>query len=156
MRIYSTSSAAIKRAVAEAESAALGDYLDSAATAGDGFLASDLTRIEVCRALLRLPGLTARQLADGIDNATGDIAFEPISPDVVALALRIKPADLRTLDAIHLASATLLEADIVLVIDSRMAEAATADGLAVLAPGAASPSTAETEPVVRRARRAAR
>ena len=42
---------------------------------------------------------------------------------------------LRSLDAIHLASALLLEADVVLTYDKRLAAACIEGGLAVAAPG---------------------
>jgi hypothetical protein len=53
---------------------------------------------------------------------------------VVSLARRIEPNVLRTLDAIHLATAVLLDVDAVLTYDERLALAARHNGLAVSAP----------------------
>jgi hypothetical protein len=52
----------------------------------------------------------------------------------VSLARRIEPNLLRSLDAIHLATAVLLDADTVLTYDDRLAEAARYNGLTVSAP----------------------
>jgi hypothetical protein len=59
----------------------------------------------------------------------------PMDSQVVALARRLRPPVLRTLDAIHLASALLLDADVVLTYDARLAEACVENGLVVAAPG---------------------
>lgn len=54
-----------------------------------------------------------------------------------AAAAALEPGTLRTLDAIHLATALALgeELDAVVTYDRRMTEAAKATGLAVAAPG---------------------
>lgn len=53
-------------------------------------------------------------------------------------AARLAPAQLKTLDAIHLATAlSLPELDKIVICDRRLAAAAAAHGLRVYAPGAA-------------------
>ena len=56
--------------------------------------------------------------------------------DVRALAATMEPIELRTLDAIHLAAALALSDDLaaVLTYDHRMADAARARGVEVVAP----------------------
>lgn len=55
--------------------------------------------------------------------------------EVVALARRVSPAALRSPDAIHLASALLLDASVVLTYDQHLAAACIDGGLAVVTPG---------------------
>ncbi|MGH3613322.1 MAG: hypothetical protein ACRDRK_12170 [Pseudonocardia sp.] len=56
-------------------------------------------------------------------------------PEVVSLARRVSPDALRSLDAIHLASALLVDADLVSTYDGRLALACEENGLAVAKPG---------------------
>lgn len=60
----------------------------------------------------------------------------PLGSDVVALAGMLDPPALRSLDAVHLASALALEdtLDAFVTYDRRLADAATAAGLHVVAP----------------------
>ena len=59
-----------------------------------------------------------------------------MTDEVRALAATMEPVELRTLDAIHLACALTLADDLagVLTYDHRMADAAQARGVAVIAP----------------------
>ena len=59
-----------------------------------------------------------------------------MTDEVRAVAASIEPVELRTLDAIHLASALSLGDDLaaVLTYDRRMADAAESRGLVVVAP----------------------
>jgi len=54
---------------------------------------------------------------------------------VTALARRVRPDRLRSLDAIHLASALVIDADVVLTYDERLARACADNGLRVATPG---------------------
>ncbi len=135
MRLYLDSSAALKRVVAEPESAGLVARLDKHHTQGDVFVSSSLAWIEVARALRSLRGATLAEVADEVDAALSGVAEHPLVAEVVALARRVNPAVLRSLDAIHLASALLLDADVVLTYDQRLAAACIDGGLAVAAPG---------------------
>jgi len=60
-----------------------------------------------------------------------------VSDEILARASRITPGSLRTLDAIHLATALDLSPppDLFLCYDRRLGEAARAHGLALVAPG---------------------
>jgi predicted nucleic acid-binding protein len=56
---------------------------------------------------------------------------------VLRVAIELASSAVRTLDAIHLASALRIEADELLAYDHRLAAAAAANGLPVVSPGAA-------------------
>ena len=142
MRIYADSSALIKRVVEEAESdalqAALDDHIASDITYDTVVVSSSLAWIEVSRALSSLSdsGANSReQLVDAFEVALSGVAERPITADVVSLARRVAPPVLRTLDAIHLATAILLDVDVVLTYDDRLADACRHNGLAVSTPG---------------------
>jgi predicted nucleic acid-binding protein len=60
-----------------------------------------------------------------------------VDNDIYSAAARLEPRSLRSLDAIHLASALSLGADLgaIVIYDSNMSAAAKGHGLQVLAPG---------------------
>jgi uncharacterized protein len=135
VRVYLDSSAVLKRVLAEAESADLVAALDKHHAEGDVLVSSSLAWIEVARALRSLHRGTLAEVADEVDAALSGVAEHPLVAEVVALARRANPAVLRSLDAIHLASALLLDADMVLTYDQHLASACIEGGLAVAAPG---------------------
>jgi predicted nucleic acid-binding protein len=65
-----------------------------------------------------------------------DIALLPIDDEVLAPASAIEPPELRSLDALHLATALSIRDDLgaFVAYDQRLAEAAERHGLAVLQP----------------------
>ena len=67
-----------------------------------------------------------------------DLVIVALEPDVAAAAATIGPPTLRTLDAIHLASAAALGSDLEALVtyDRRLAEAARGLGMPVASPGA--------------------
>jgi predicted nucleic acid-binding protein len=135
VKVYVDSSALIKRAVVEAESEAVEEALAQHVDAEDALVSSTLAWIEISRALrARLDGEDHDVVTEAIDDALSGIAERPITADVVSLARRIEPNVLRSLDAIHLATAVLLDADTVLTYDDRLSEAARQNGLTVSAP----------------------
>lgn len=135
MRVYLDSSAVLKRVLAEPESADLVATIDKHHLEGDALVSSSLAWIEVARALRSLRHTTLAEVADDADAALSGVAEYPVGAEVVALARRLNPAVLRSLDAIHLASAVLLDAAVVLTYDQRLAAACLEAGLAVVAPG---------------------
>jgi len=138
VRVYVDSSALIKRVVIEAESDALEETLQLHVGNSDALLSSSLAWIEVSRALRgRLEGMHRDGVAAAVEDSLSGVGERPITPDVVSLARRIGPAVLRSLDAIHLATAVLLDADVVLTYDDRLAAAARHNDLTVLSPSAA-------------------
>ena len=152
MRVYVDSSALIKRSVEEPESEFLESALDGYVADDAAMVSSSLAWIEVSRALRTLQDdgrLDDDEMAEAIGVALSGMAQRPIDDDVVALAQRIGPPRLRSLDAIHLATAVLVDADVVLTYDGRLAAACRSHGLTVLGPSkAASALMARRGPAV--------
>ncbi len=127
--LYLDSSALVKLAVAEPESKALRQYLRRHRS----LVTSALARTEVARALLPL-GADAVERGHAVVRRMEVIR---ISDRVLRLAGTLAPAELRSLDAIHLATAKLLEPDLrsVVTYDAKMADAARSMKIHVRAPG---------------------
>lgn len=126
--IYLDSSAIVKLAVAEIESAALRRYLRRRAP----LVVSALARTEVARALLPL-GAAAVQMGHEVLSR---IELIRVSDRILLDAGLLLPAQLRSLDAIHLATMLQLRGSLrrVVTYDSRMAAASTAIGMTTVAP----------------------
>ncbi|MHB1738665.1 MAG: type II toxin-antitoxin system VapC family toxin [Actinomycetes bacterium] len=125
---YLDSSAIVKLVVAEAESTVLRRYLHRRRP----LVSSALARTEVRRALLPLgPRAAAR-----CDEVLARVELVRVSDRVLEAAATLLPTDLRSLDAIHLATAAQLGEDLARVVtyDDRMAAAAHALGWRVVAP----------------------
>jgi hypothetical protein len=137
--VYVDSSAVLKRSVVEAESDAVEEVLGHHIDDGDPLVSSSLAWIEVSRALRsRLDGEDHDVINEAIEDALSGIAERPIAADVVSLARRIGPNVLGSLDAIHLATAILVDADVVITYDDRLAAAARHNDVTVSAPLAVS------------------
>lgn len=133
--IYLDSSALLKLIFEEAESTALADWLGSEPAVGAP-VSSELARIEVLRGCRRADAATvpaARSLLAGLD-------LIPISGNVVEHAAEIEGALLRSLDAIHLASAAGVRPALTTFVtyDHRLADAAVTEGFSVTSPGVSS------------------
>ena len=126
---YVESSAAAKLVLQEAES----DALRSSLREHDHVVCSDLTRLEVARAAWRSDGDVGLAQAR---VALLPIGLIPIDRRVVDAAIGLASATLRSLDAIHVASALSLGADGVTFYsyDARTVEAAHSAGLSVASP----------------------
>jgi predicted nucleic acid-binding protein len=128
--IYLDSSAIVKLVIREAETPALlsflGDHPERASSA--------LARVEVYRAFRRARASDAekRRAADVLAR----IALIRIDDDILQAAAEIEPAQLRSLDAVHLATALLIREEMTALVsyDDRFAAAAKKHGLKVLAP----------------------
>ena len=70
-----------------------------------------------------------------VDRLLSWCTLVDVSPAVLRGARRLASASLRTLDAIHLASALRVEADELVAYDARLLEAALEQGLRVVTPG---------------------
>lgn len=135
MRAYIDSSALIKRAIEEAESDAIESSLSRWSADEVGLFSSTLAWIEVGRGLRsRIDHEDATVLVDLTDAALAGIAECPISDQVASLARRVGPPLLRSLDAIHLATATLIDADVIVAYDARLLAAAQELGFRVASP----------------------
>jgi len=125
---YVDSSAIVKLVVHEAESAALGRHLRQRRF----LVSSALARTEILRALL--PGGEAALVRGRQVLATIDLVR--VNERILNAAGALLPAELRSLDAIHLATARLLGRDVsqVVTYDERMANAAKCLGFKVVTP----------------------
>ena len=128
---YLDTSAVAKLMQPEAETAALRRWLRD-----KRWTLSDLHRTELRRAAGR-SGPRALARADRLLQESDVIR---LTPEIFDGAGRLPPAELRSLDALHLSAARALGPDLagVVAYDERLAEAAGAAGLQVRAPGAAS------------------
>ena len=126
--LYLDSSAFLKLIHAEAETAALRAAVEGVAT-----FSSELMACEAVRAAARISGPTAR----AAERALAGVALVPVSRELLGDAARLEPADLRSFDAIHLATALRSGERLTAVVtyDHRLSAAAERHGLRVLAPG---------------------
>lgn len=134
MRAYLDSSALIKRAILEDESASLVSEIDRLHSEAALLVSTSLAWAEVARALRNRANGTYRDVADDLWQAMLGIAEHPLDAEVMNLARRVEPNRLRSLDGIHLAAAIVLDADVVFTYDDRLAEAVDLNGIAVRAP----------------------
>ncbi len=126
---YADTSALVKLAVAEAESAALVEWI---AREQVTFASSNLARTELIRAVRRSAPAALAQAREVLAR----VLLVHASARIFDEAGRLDPLGVRSLDAVHLATALALGDDLesVVTYDERMAAAATALGLRVVAP----------------------
>ena len=125
---YLDSSAIVKLAIEEPESAALRRYLRRRRP----LVSSTLARAEVSRALLPIGAAAVLRGEDVLSR----LELIRINDRILAAAGSLLPEDLRTLDAIHLATAQQLATDLARLVtyDERMSGAAEGLGWSVVAP----------------------
>lgn len=129
MTVYLETSAAVKRLAREAESEALAEYLDQLDSderpASSMLLETELRRFAFRTGVLQT---MVSNLLDGVDL---------VEPDRLLFteAGLLPGANLRSLDALHVATALRIDASVVVAYDHRLQEAARTVGLAVVAPG---------------------
>jgi predicted nucleic acid-binding protein len=125
---YLDASALIKLAVDEPESDALRVFLRRRRP----LVASALVRTEVARAMIAAGEAAVRRGRDVLTR----LELIRINDRVLNDAGRLQPLELRSLDAIHLATAALLgdELSAFVTYDDRMAEAARSRGWRVVQP----------------------
>jgi predicted nucleic acid-binding protein len=128
---YLDASALVKLATPEAETDALRAELDTY----DVRVTSRLATVEVARALRRR-GAASAGLGDAVAEAFTGLAVVELDEAIAGRAGRIDPPTLRSLDAIHLASALAMRSELgaLVTYDARLADAARAAGLEVIAP----------------------
>lgn len=129
LRSYIDASAVVKLVVREVESDALRSFV-----ASRELVTSDLTRAELLRAVRRVPALAGTD--SHVHSVLDACLVLPVDELVLERAGRLAPATLRTLDAIHLATAVRVRGDIdsIVTYDGRLAEAAEQHGLRVEMP----------------------
>jgi uncharacterized protein len=128
--VYLDSSALVKLVVLEPESSALRDFLRPRALR----ISSALAEVEVPRALRRAGyGVAERRRATQI---LARVALIDLDRGILRSAAALTPADLRSLDAVHLATALSIGDDLagLVTYDQRLSDAAVDADLTVWAP----------------------
>lgn len=125
---YLDASALVKLAILEPESRALGAHVDARLP----ITSSALSYVEVVRAVRRHGADAVRRARAVLEN----VAMIAVGEPLLHVAADLEDPLLRSLDAVHVAAALSLEDDLAELItyDGRMASAARALGLPVVAP----------------------
>ena len=128
--IYLDTSAAAKLSINERETDALETWLDAS---GGTPVSSLITVIELRRAAARRPAEVQRDVRETLAL----LGLLPLTVGVADQAAVVGNASLRSLDAIHLATAMLLGDDLTAFVtyDRQLGRAALDAGLTVVAPG---------------------
>jgi predicted nucleic acid-binding protein len=128
---YADTSAWLKLVHDEPETEAMLDHLAEVQGTGGRFVASHLLVTELSRAARRLEVTSA-----AVNDAIGEVDLVLPTAQTYALAGRLPGPTLRSLDALHLATALETRADAFVTYDARQGAAAVDAGLRVVAPGA--------------------
>jgi predicted nucleic acid-binding protein len=130
--VYLDASAIVKLGTAEPESLALRAWLQN----WSPLLTSRISTVEVARAIGRKEedGVAAGRAA--AREALRSVGLTELDAGIANRAAELRPATLRALDAIHLATALALGDELAAFVtyDGRLADAARAAGLEVIAP----------------------
>jgi predicted nucleic acid-binding protein len=130
--VYLDSSALVKLVVREVETDALRAFV----AAHPDRVTSAVAVTEVRRAIGRLS--RSRRLSDRARLVLDGVALLAVDLDVLERAASLPPPELRTLDAIHIASVLSLGADLLAFVsyDDRQGKAAEKAALPLVQPGA--------------------
>jgi predicted nucleic acid-binding protein len=125
--VYLESSAIVKLVVRESGVAGLDRFLETRPTR----VSSVLSRIEASRALLRRR--SRQEVERDLEGVLPNLDLMPISEAIASRAAVLGPPALRSLDAIHLATALTIgpELEAMVTYDHRLADAAREMGIAV-------------------------
>jgi len=129
--IYADTSALVKLVIDEGESDSLAEHLRESNLQ---LTSSEITEIELLRAVARAdPEMLPEALA-----LLGQTVLLPLTAGIRRRAASLKPVSIRSLDAIHLATALEIQADLSTLVsyDNRMVVAARAAGIETHSPGA--------------------
>jgi predicted nucleic acid-binding protein len=132
---YVDSSAIVKLIWSEAESSALAEFVLSDERSAKTLITSAVSRIEVLRATRRRDGSLLSRAREVLETFS---EFE-ITEGIMETAAMVGSPNLRTLDAIHLATAMENASGMraLITYDTRLAQAARELGLPVASPGMA-------------------
>lgn len=125
---YLDTAAALKLMVEESESSALADRLDSEVP---DLVSCLLLETELRRAAQRREALSQERVSQFLER----VGLYEVPASLFREAGLVTGANLRSLDALHLAAAVRIGVDAVVTYDQRMAQASRALGFAVVAPG---------------------
>lgn len=130
--VYLDASALVKLVVREAESEALFASLQGF----DHRVTSLVGRIELERAVRRRRGSDAIATSGGLDAVLSSTVLIPVDVATAGIAAAVSPLDLRTMDAIHLATMLALQPELecCFCYDHRLATAVGERGIEVRAP----------------------
>ena len=126
--VYVDSSALVKLVAVEAESSALVAHLEGHPVQ----IASSIVIVELVRSLGRRAGVDVARAFAIIDH----LELVDVDRRILDRAAGLAPAELRSLDAIHLATAIEVRGsvDAVVTYDARLGAAARVHGFTVIAP----------------------
>ncbi len=129
--LYLDASAIVKLVLPEAESGALAEAVAST----NAHVSSIIAAVEVPRAVRRVT--EQAEALERSERVIERLDLRALDADVVRAAARLMPRALRSLDAIHLASAMTFAGDLsgFIAYDRRLRDAARESGVPVLAPG---------------------
>lgn len=132
-RVYCDSSVLLKRYLVEADSVEFIRRLSELKRGGDFLLSSRLAIVEVTRGVDRKLPYDAPQedLEEAVAKVLEDVDLVAIDDFTLEVAGAIPGRHLGALDAIHVATALIMRADLVVTRDQRMIEACAEVGLAV-------------------------
>ena len=141
--IYFDTCALVKLVRQDAQSSALGEFID--ARPGARWLVSEVARAELARTVRRINHDDRGRIIDEAtlqtelgyaDRLCGNLDLVPVSTRVLAEAAALQQPFLRTLDAIHVATAATVVHGLSAFVtyDKRLAAAAADAGLPVAAP----------------------
>ena len=130
--LYLDSSALVKLVLPEAETGALLEALSD----WPERISSALAGVEVLRAVRRAGA--GKRVRERAERVIAGIGLVRVDGAVLSGAARLEPAELRTLDAIHLATALSAGEDLGAMIcyDAQLAQVAARLGVTMMAPGA--------------------
>jgi len=130
--VYLDASAIVKLGTAEPESLALRAWLRDRSP----LLTSRISTVEVARAIGRKEAGSVAAGRAAAREAFTSVALTELDAGIANRAAELGPGTLRALDAIHLATALALGGELAAFVtyDGRLADAARAVGLEVIAP----------------------
>lgn len=132
---YADASALVKLVREEAESAALRAFLVDAKLVSSELVLTEVPRA-VRRAVARDPTLSLGLLLERAARLVDSLALHPVDHVLLASAGALAEPALRSLDAIHVASAVgLAPVEVFVTYDERQAAVARLAGLRTIAPG---------------------
>lgn len=127
---YLDASALVKLVVAEPESDPLARWLGPEPR----IVSSEIAISEVVRAVRLADSRT--EVADRARRRLEETTLVELDRDLLERAATVGPPRLRTLDAIHLATALAVDPDELVAYDRRLLDAAAEAGLTIASPGA--------------------
>ncbi|MDQ6784733.1 MAG: type II toxin-antitoxin system VapC family toxin [Actinomycetota bacterium] len=126
MIAYIETSAFLKLVISEADSDQLRARFRTLRSGGDDVVSCRLLVTESHRAAHRVAALDHLS----VTKALGQVELIDVDAELFTEAAMMPGANLRSLDALHVASALSVGSDVVLAYDTRVLEAASAVGLA--------------------------